>query len=84
MGVEVIFRCGGCSATAPGKEPLKREFRSFSGRSWGVGGSINVNYVDDVAPDGWVAYDPYTYCTYCPKCWEEIMKDHEQGDADDE
>jgi hypothetical protein len=37
-----------------------------------VGGTVNVNYADDVVPDGWVAYDPYTYCTYCPKCWEGI------------
>lgn len=28
--------------------------------------------VEDVAPDGWIAFDPYTGCCYCPTCWKGI------------
>ncbi len=30
--------------------------------------------IQGVAPQGWVAFDPYTHCTYCPKCWAEIVQ----------
>jgi len=26
----------------------------------------------DHTPEGWMASDPYTRCTYCPRCWKEI------------
>lgn len=26
-----------------------------------------------VAPDGWIAHDPFTSATYCPVCWAEIL-----------
>lgn len=29
--------------------------------------------VQDVAPVGWRAYDPWTWVTYCPSCWTEIL-----------
>jgi hypothetical protein len=74
VGVEVIFRCDGCHKEEIGTAPLRREFRSLSGRSWGIGGSVKVNPVENVTPEGWVAYDPYTYCTYCPECWKSIIE----------
>lgn len=72
MSVRVLFDCSGCDAKAEGTEPLRREFRSFSGRSWGIGSAVDANSVDDVTPPGWVAFDPYTYATYCPACWDSI------------
>jgi len=70
--VKVLFECGGCDAKAEGTDYLRREFRSISGRSYGIGGAVEVNSVDDVVPEGWVAFDPYTYCCYCPVCVEDI------------
>lgn len=76
MSVYVTFECGGCDAKVKGTLPLAREFRSFSGRGHGFGsrGGVETVGVLDVVPEGWVAFDPYTYCTYCPTCWAEIMK----------
>jgi len=74
MTVTVKFSCGGCDATAPGTTWLKREFRSVSGRSYGIGGSVETTGVLDVVPEGWIAFDPYTYCTYCPTCWKSIQE----------
>lgn len=74
MSVHVEFRCGGCDAVSAGTEPLRVEFRSFSGRSYGVGKAVASNTVEDVCPEGWIAYDPYTYCTYCPTCAAELGK----------
>ena len=73
MSVQVTFHCGGCDATAEGTAPLRVEFVSFSGRGHGFGQVRPRNTVEDVTPKGWVAYDPYTYCTYCPTCWTEIQ-----------
>lgn len=80
MGVRVIFECGGCDAVAQSADRLKREFRSITGRSYGIGGPIEANTVEDITPAGWVAFDPYTYCTYCPKCAQEIWPDDDQKD----
>ena len=69
--ITVTFHCSGCSATAPGKRPLERHFTSISGRAYGLG-SYQDDRPADVAPDGWIAHDPYTQVTYCPDCWAEI------------
>lgn len=78
MGVTVVFSCGGCDATANGTKPIRKEFRSFSGRGYGFGRAVITPLVEDVAPEGWVAFDPYTYCTYCPKCWNEIVNPEDE------
>ena len=67
--IEVIFKCGGCDAKARGH--LRREFRSFNGKGWGWG-RYHETTAQEVAPEGWVAFDPYTLCTYCPECWASI------------
>jgi len=73
VSVLVTFHCGGCLAVAPGTDALRREFRSLSGRTYGIGGAISVNSIEGITPEGWVAYDPYTFATYCPECWAEIV-----------
>lgn len=70
--IRALFCCDGCDATAESTEWLRKEFVSFSGRSHGFGSARWQNTPDDVAPEGWIAADPYTFCTYCPKCWAEI------------
>jgi len=75
MTVKVIFECGGCDATAKGSTFLRKRFLSFSGQRSGFGGPVWETTVDDVVPEGWVAFDPYTYACYCPKCWASIEGD---------
>lgn len=71
MTVTVQFECGGCFKTATGTRWLERRFVSWNGKGYGFG-----NYVydkpQDVAPEGWIAFDPYTGCCYCPECWASI------------
>ena len=69
MGVRLTLSCDGCDAEAPAGR-IRAEFRSFSGRSYGFGGRVEL--VEMEPPDGWVPFDPYTYCTYCPACWKSI------------
>lgn len=71
MGVKLTLHCDGCDATAPGGT-VRREFRSFSGRSYGFGSASNVLHLE--VPDGWIDFDRLTYCTYCPKCWSAITE----------
>ena len=82
MSVRVSFECNGCFKKADGTARIERAFRSFSGKSHGFGPAIGVylNTIEDVAPEGWVPYDPYTYCTYCPDCWKAIEEGIEEGD----
>ena len=72
MSATIRLSCDGCFETAE-TERFKRDFASFSGRSYGFGRFIETTPEDLVKPTGWVLMDPYTGCTYCPKCWAEIM-----------
>ena len=69
--VTVNFECGGCFAKAVGTRFLERKFVSITGKSYGFG-HYEYNKPQDVAPQGWVAFDKYTGCCYCPECWESI------------
>ena len=79
MSVTVHYKCDGCDAEAEGTDRLRVEFRSFSGRSHGIGRVVHVNTVKDVAPKGWVPFDPYTHATYCPECWAGIVGGEGEG-----
>jgi len=80
MGLRLIYECGGCDATA--EAHMERHFDSFNGKGYGFG-KWREDRPQDVAPDGWIAYDPWTSCTYCPACWAEITKLPEITHADD-
>lgn len=71
MSVSVKFSCDGCDKISNGTGNLKREFQSITGRGYGFG-SWKIDGAQDVAPDGWVSFDPYTGCCYCPDCWDGI------------
>ena len=74
MSVKVLFECDGCEAKTEGTDWLHSRFISVSGRSYGIG-SRHTDKAADVAPEGWVAFDPYTGATYCPDCWASIIKE---------
>lgn len=71
MAVHLVLECGGCNAAAT-TERLRKEFHGINGRPWGFGVG-KVNDVEELTPPGWVMFDPWTYCTYCPTCWAEIQ-----------
>ncbi len=71
MPVTITLECGGCFAKTEGTAALRREFVSLSGQDHGWG-QFRTGTVEDITPDGWVAFDPYTQCTYCPACWAGI------------
>jgi len=75
MSITATFKCDGCDEKAEGTTWFFRTFRSISGRSWGLG-SYTYNRVQDLTPEGWIDFDPYTGCCYCPACWKGIM--HEE------
>ena len=72
--VTVTYQCSGCDADAVAPEQrIRREFVSLSGQDHGIGSYVIPPVkIESVAPEGWVAYDPFTMCTYCPKCWASI------------
>ena len=71
MSVEVTFSCDGCDVAITGTSSLDRTFKGFNGKSWGFG-RYHLDEPQDLAPEGWVAHDPYTGCCYCPDCWSKI------------
>ena len=75
--VKVEYHCGGCDAVAAAPDQtIRREFMSLSGQSHGIGTYHVKPSIDGVvtsaAPEGWMPFDPYTQCTYCPACWALI------------
>ena len=72
--IDLTFRCGGCDASVTVHNAIRREFHSFSGRGYGFG-TYHDTKIEDVAPEGWVAFDPYTQATYCPDCWAGIERE---------
>ena len=75
MPIKVIFECSGCwNKTAEGVDYVKSRFHGISGKGYGFGQWV-VDDIADLAPEGWVAFDPHTQCTYCPDCWESINND---------
>ena len=75
MSVKVIFECGGCDAKIEGTAPLRARFEPLYG---GNLCAIVKNTAEDVVPEGWVAYDPYTLATYCPECCDLIWPPEEE------
>ena len=78
MTVMLKLSCGGCDATAE-VGPVRRRFYGVNGKDYGIG-RYAIDPVEDFAPKGWVMFDPYTQCTYCPECWDRI----ENGGGDTE
>ena len=72
MGTMLVLRCGGCDAQIE-IGPIRKTFQSFTGnRSVGFGRWQQPSIDDLVDQTGWTWSDPYTACTYCPKCMAEI------------
>lgn len=67
MSVDVTYRCGGCDAQAEVRG-IRQTIRQVSP----LMAQIQTPTLRTAAPPGWVAFDPYTGCCYCPKCWAEI------------
>ncbi len=77
MSVTVHLSCSWCDATAVGTRPVRGYFESFSGRSHGFGQN-HVESVEEVCPDGWVMFDPWTHACYCAACWAWICRENEE------
>lgn len=78
--VTLTYACGGCDAVEVVEiDRLSSRFHGFNGQEHGFGHWQNET-VDAEAhcPEGWMAFDPYTRCTYCPECIEKIWPDPEE------
>lgn len=77
--ITVTFHCGGCDAVAQGTKPLYKPFHGSQG-SWGFG-QHRWDAIETVAPEGWLAADPWTAMCYCPTCAKEVMDDTPKSPA---
>lgn len=79
MSVKISFECDGCNAESGEAIRIRREHVYHPvGQMNGIPMSRVERRPFDVqaaAPDGWVASDPYTACTYCPECWAIVESD---------
>lgn len=71
--ITLMFKCGGCPKEEPGTHWLTNSFTPFI--PGGSFGTRHMTTAQDVAPEGWIAFDPYTQATYCPECWAGIESD---------
>jgi hypothetical protein len=80
MSTTLHLKCDGCEAEVH-SEPIKKRFESVSGRSYGFG-TWQQPVIDEVVQStGWVWSDPYTSCTYCPKCWDAVENGERVAEA---
>ena len=70
--ISLTFRCGGCEAQAEGTTFLQRKRTVTVQGADGSWGYYTDPKAEDVMPEGWIAFDPWTQCTYCPKCWADL------------
>ena len=77
MSVTINFNCNGCFEETKGTKSIDRTFNSFNGKGYGFG-TWSLDAIQDVAPKGWIAHDPYTGCCYCPECWASIEAHEEE------
>lgn len=81
MSVYITLSCDGCHVETGSHRLPHRKFRSFSGKGHGFG-VWEYPTLDDVKfPEGWLMSDPFTGCTYCPKCWAEITAPQENEES---
>ena len=78
MPITLCFTCDGCHTEEEGTTYLKRRFHGSNDLTYGWG-EWKADAPQDVAPVGWISFDPNTGCCYCPKCWDEIV----EGKADE-
>lgn len=72
MSVTIELSCDGCDATTQGTTSVKPTSTPvWGGDMW----RRDEPNIAPAVPAGWVAFDPYTRCTYCPSCWTEIEAD---------
>lgn len=69
MSVQVTLHCDGCNAGPIKAGRVAREFVGSHG-DWGLG--IWRTHLPP-EPADWMMFDPYTQCTYCPVCSEELF-----------
>lgn len=77
MSVTITYACNGCFATETVSGIVQRH-EVIVPSAITVGGVdydrclVRTPTIKNSAPEGWVAFDPYTGVCYCPKCWAEI------------
>lgn len=76
----IHYNCGGCDAKVDVEvDRLDSRFHGVTGHEYGFGhwDEPKIDVVEH-CPEGWMAFDPYTRCCYCPGCVEEIWPDPEE------
>lgn len=80
MSIKIEFECSGCRKKSGAIRLPRATFKSANGKGYGLGVWIYPTIADQ-APEGWVAFDPYTHVTYCDECWYDIENDIPEGQS---
>ena len=70
---DLTFTCGGCDAEAT--VPVAASVHLAPVSTTTTRAAVTLPKITDLTPDGWVVNEPYTFCTYCPTCWQEITRE---------
>jgi hypothetical protein len=78
VSVIVRFECDGCRAVTD-EAPAWRHIGQQVGPSMYLVPTVEgaVNAAAAKVAEGWMIYDEWTRCTYCPACWTCIIE-HER------
>lgn len=72
---DFTLSCGGCDMEVQLERfYVRQRFHGFNGKDHGFGvWATRWPDIEAMAPKGWMVFDPYTRCTYCPDCVEDIF-----------
>lgn len=68
MPVEIRLICSGCATAPVTIGYMRHKFARLGNTNFGRWRTVLPD-----APTGWTMFDPYTQCTYCPVCSEELF-----------
>lgn len=71
MSITVTYECSGCDAIETVRGLMQRWDLIRPGATFDLC-QIRTPTIKTAAPEGWMPFDPYTGCCYCPKCWAWI------------
>lgn len=81
--IRITYQCSGCEASETVSARVDRDVVSTGHVIGGVVCDRVLTKrptIEGVAPEGWMPFDPYTDCTYCPECWASIETPEDVAD----
>ena len=70
--IQIFYECGGIDASAQTEKLRVTKRIDLDPKVISTYDDIQT-IIERNAPEGWMCFDPWTNCCYCPNCWASIL-----------